>query len=167
MIILAFGANLPGPYGGPESNIQKAISLLPGRGIEVISVSGFWRTRPVPESGQPWFYNAAALVRSYLAPQELLQATKALEREFGRLDDERNAPRVLDIDLISYDDLVMEEDGLVLPHPRMHERGFVLYPLQEIVGEEWKHPVCGLRIGELIENLPASQMLETPTEIAA
>ncbi len=167
MIILAFGANLPGPHGSPENNIQAALSLMPTIGVHVLGVSSIWITKPVPESDQPWYRNAVALVSSDLAPYDLLCAVKKLEADFGRIDSVRNAPRVLDIDLICYHDMVFDDVGLSLPHPRMHERGFVLYPMREVVPDSWRHPAFGATVHDLIDALPPSQKLTQPLKAAA
>ena len=89
----------------------------------------------------------------------LLKILQDIERKFGRIRGEKNAPRILDMDIIAYDDEVYEYENLVIPHPRMHERAFVLYPLQEIV-PDWFHPVLKCSVQDLIKKLPLDQVVE-------
>lgn len=122
--------------------------------------SSWYRSAPVPPSDQPWFVNAVAGVRTALSPRDLLVALHDVEAEFGRVRSVRNASRTLDLDLLAYGDAVIEDPGgLVLPHPRLAERAFVLLPLAE-VAPAWRHPVSGLTAGEMLALLPAGQTVE-------
>jgi len=130
---IALGSNLQNPV----SQVTRAfdgIAELPR--TQLIRRSSLYRTAPVGYDNQPDFINAAAEVSTDLPALELLRALLALEASFGRERPFPNAPRVLDLDLLLYDDLVMQTPELTLPHPRMHERGFVLYPLAEIAPDE-------------------------------
>lgn len=158
MILLAFGANLSGPFGTPEQAIYRALRILPERGVAVLKHSSIWMTAPVPASDQPSYANATALVETTLPPEGLLDVLKSIEVEAGRQSAARNAARTLDIDILAYRDLRLEGDDLNLPHPRLHERGFVLYPLQEIA-PHWRHPALNLTVNEMISRLPADQIL--------
>lgn len=156
MILIALGANLPHPiHGPPRATLEAALTALSARGVAVSRVSRFYRSAAVPASDQPWFVNAVAAVETALAPAALLAALHAVEKSFGRVRGERNAPRLLDLDLLAYDDRVDPGgDGQpALPHQRLHERGFVLVPLRD-VAPGWRHPVLGRTVDELIAALP-------------
>ena len=120
--------------------------------------SRFYKSAPVPVSDQPWYVNAVASVATELPPRELLALLHRVEARFGRARRERNEARPLDLDLLAYNDRIEagEGGGPILPHPRLHERGFVLLPLAE-VAPGWRHPVSGKSVAELIAALPPGQ----------
>ena len=129
---VALGSNL----AKPEAQIREAfaaLSYLPQ--THLLAQSALYRTAPVGYAEQPDFINAVALLETELTAHDLLQSLLSIERDFGRIRDFLNAPRILDLDLLLYADLVFHEVGLTLPHPRMHERAFVLLPLLEIAPE--------------------------------
>ena len=156
MIIIALGANLPSRFGGPEDTLAAAYAEMERRGVIITKSSAIWLTAPVPASDQPWYRNAVVSVETALDIFSLLQILKQIEKDFGRADTVRDAPRVLDLDVIAWNDRVYETPDLVVPHPRMQGRGFVLYPLQEIA-PGWIHPVLGQSVAELIAALPEAQ----------
>ena len=123
------GANL----GDPARNVERALELLGELGA-VVARSALYRTRPWGKADQPWFVNAVALLETALAPSALLAALRALERRLGRVPGERWGPRIIDLDLLTYDDLEADEPALRIPHPHLRERAFVLVPLAEIDG---------------------------------
>lgn len=166
MILIALGANLPSRYGSPEETLVQAISALEERGLRVVGRSSIWRTAPVPVSDQPWYRNGVIAVETDLSALDVLEVLHAVERAFGRVRAERNAPRLLDLDLIAYHAEIAQQDGFYVPHPRMHERAFVLEPLAEIA-PEWVHPVLGLSVGEMLKNLPEGQEIEKAEKLAA
>lgn len=129
---IALGSNLQDP-ATQISAAFAALDQLPES--QVLSRSSLYRTAPVGYDHQPDFINAAVALMTRLEPLALLRALLALETQFGRERPFPNAPRVLDLDLLLYDDLVMNTPELILPHPRMHERAFVLLPLSEIASE--------------------------------
>ena len=129
LAFVALGANLADPAHQIRAALE-SLSRLPDS--RLLRASSLYRTAPVGVAGQPDFINAVALVETTLAPRDLLAALFAIEAEFGRRRDYRNAPRTLDLDLLLYDDLVLDGAELQLPHPRMHLRAFVLAPLLEI-----------------------------------
>ena len=159
MILIALGANLPSFYGSPEDTLKAAMDFLDRDGMRLVKSSRLWLSAPVPASEQPWYHNAVVQVETALSAQALLRALQKIESVFGRVRTERNAPRVLDLDLIAYNDEVMEKEGLHVPHPRLYMRGFVLYPLREVC-PGWTHPVLGLTVEDMIRNLPESQQLQ-------
>ncbi len=159
MIFVALGSNLPGPFGPPEAALEEAKRELQRRGVAVVQSSRTWLTEPVPVSDQPLYRNAVIAVQTKLKPRALFALLKAIEKDFGRTSSEKNASRVLDLDLIAYNDEIVNEDGLIVPHPRVHERAFVLLPLREIA-EGWEHPVLKQPLEKLIERLPPGQKVK-------
>ncbi|HZB23598.1 MAG TPA: 2-amino-4-hydroxy-6-hydroxymethyldihydropteridine diphosphokinase [Gaiellaceae bacterium] len=127
---VGLGANL----GEREATLRAALAMLDDvQGIDVVAVSAFRETEPVGLVDQPRFVNAAAAVATDLGPRELLDALLALERALGRSrDGPRFGPRTVDLDLLLYGPEVVDEPGLTVPHPRLHERAFVLEPLAEL-----------------------------------
>lgn len=126
---IALGANI----GDPAATVRAAFAALSGLpGTHLVAASSLYRTAPIGLAGQPDFINAVAQVETPLEPRALLQALLDLEAEFGRIRQERNGPRTLDLDLLLYGDQVLDTPALTLPHPRLHLRAFVLAPLSEI-----------------------------------
>ncbi len=163
MILIALGANLPTAcYGPPADGLAAALEVLEEQGVKTLRRSRWYRNAPVPPSGQPWYVNGIAAVETRQEPVDLLATLLAVERRFGRIRGDRNAARELDLDLIAYDDRIIEGDGaggLVVPHPRLHERAFVLVPLAE-VAPDWRHPRLGLSVAAMIETLGGDAPLE-------
>jgi 2-amino-4-hydroxy-6-hydroxymethyldihydropteridine diphosphokinase len=159
MILIALGANLPSPAGEPQQTLESALKRLEASGIRVVARSGWYRTAPVPVSDQPWFVNAVARVETTLGPGALLAQLRRLEREFGRRRTTPNAARPLDLDIIDYNGDVENTPELTLPHPRMQDRAFVLFPLAEIA-PGWRHPILGKTVESLISALPPGQKAE-------
>ncbi|MGQ9685058.1 MAG: 2-amino-4-hydroxy-6-hydroxymethyldihydropteridine diphosphokinase [Thiobacillaceae bacterium] len=128
-VFIALGANLGDPIGQILSAVEE-LARLPATRLH--KRSSLYRSRPVGGPEQPDYVNAVARLSTSLPPRELLRHCLAIEARHGRRRDGKNTPRTLDLDLLLYDGLIMHEPGLTLPHPRMHERGFVLLPLAEI-----------------------------------
>lgn len=146
---IGLGSNL----GDREESLVRAIALLGSSpGIEVLRRAALYETEPVGVEDQPWFLNTVVEVETALSPQELLRRLKGLEREMGRKDRGRWEPREIDLDLLLYGDLVLEEEGLVLPHPELHRRRFVLEPLCELA-PELVHPRLGQPLRALLAGL--------------
>lgn len=153
MILIALGSNLPGQFETPDDNLVQALSAFEEQGIRVIARSKIWLTAPVPASDQPDYRNAVALVDTALAPHALLEVLLQIERRFGRVrGDERNTARTLDLDILAYRECVIADDMLDIPHPRLHERAFVLLPLCD-VAPQWVHPVSGKTAKAMLKNL--------------
>ena len=157
MILLGLGANLPSSAGPPVATLEAALAELEASGARVVARSRWFRTAPVPPSDQAWFVNAVARLETTLEPMELLTLLQRVERAFGRRRAVRNEARPLDLDLLDYDGRILDIPGLVLPHPRLHLRAFVLLPLQD-VAPGWRHPVLSETVSELIAKLPADQV---------
>lgn len=149
MIYLGLGANMPSPAGPPVVTLWAALGAMARHGIEVVAVSPFYRSPAWPDPADPPYVNAVAAIRTRLLPGELLKALFAIEKSFGRVRKTKNEPRTLDVDLIDYAGLVTDTDLLMLPHPRMHERAFVLKPLSDIA-PAWRHPDTGQGVTALL-----------------
>ena len=145
---IALGSNL----GDKEKNLRRALLLLTQQGVEVVRVSSFLSTEPYGVTDQPQFLNAVACVRTSLAPLALLDVLLATELAMGRVRLRRWGERNIDLDLLLYEDVVLDTKRLRLPHPDMQNRDFVLLPLAEIA-PELKHPTLQKTIWELKENL--------------
>lgn len=124
--------SLGGNIGDVRDTIANALRLLEAAGVRVVARSSDYRTRPWGKTDQPDFTNVSAVVETALPPPQLLATCLDVERQLGRVRHERWGPRVIDIDLIAYEDVSMETPELTLPHRHAHERGFVLIPLAEI-----------------------------------
>ncbi|MGH1375923.1 MAG: 2-amino-4-hydroxy-6-hydroxymethyldihydropteridine diphosphokinase [Alphaproteobacteria bacterium] len=159
MIFIGLGANLDSKYGSPEQALRECVNLLAEHDVEVVAFSNIWKSAPVPVSDQPWYCNAVCGVETSLSPQELLVTLNMIEEKAGRIRSKRNAPRVLDLDIISYHTQTILVEGLKIPHERMHERAFVLLPLQE-VSPNWVHPTLGKDLITLLSEMPGGQQIQ-------
>jgi 2-amino-4-hydroxy-6-hydroxymethyldihydropteridine diphosphokinase len=159
MILVGIGANLPGVGGAaPMVACRAAVEALRGLpGLRLTAVSRWYRSRPVPPSGQPDYINGAARLEGAADPAWLLGRLHAIEAAAGRVRGERNAARPLDLDLIAFNGMVRDAPDPVLPHPRAHERAFVLRPLAE-VAPGWMHPRLGRTVEALLAELDAQGM---------
>jgi 2-amino-4-hydroxy-6-hydroxymethyldihydropteridine diphosphokinase len=160
VILIGAGGNLHNPtFGAPRETLTAALAALAHEGISILSRSSWYRSEPVPRSSQPWFVNAVVSVATGRSAHELLALLQRMEARFGRVRKGRNAPRTIDLDLLAYHAVVMQTPSLILPHPRLHERRFVLVPLAE-TAPDWRHPVLGLTAKELLARLSTEQRLE-------
>lgn len=131
-VTLGLGGNL----GDPPATMAKALKLLDRHdGIRIEAVSRLYRTPPWGKTDQNWFYNCCAVVITTLEPHAVLELCLAVEKQLKRKRRERWGPRLIDIDVLTYGNALVDEDGLTIPHPHMHERAFVLVPLKEIAAD--------------------------------
>ena len=161
MIIIALGSNLDGAFGTPYQSIRRALNELAASGIEIKDASRLYRTRAYGGCPQPDFLNAIATAHTPLPAQALLEIFKRIEAQAGRHEAKeahRWIPRPLDLDIVSYKGIIRNwnanhpkaQDCVILPHPRAHERAFVLQPLA-CVAPGWHHPVFGLTAAQLLK----------------
>ena len=142
-VYLSLGSNL----GNRRANLAKALRLLRDS-VEIVKVSSVYDTEPVGVGEQPRFLNMMCCIDTDMGPKQLLSFVKGIESKMGRELKLRNAPRDIDIDIIFYGDTIMDTPELIIPHPRMRERAFVLVPFAEMAPEV-VHPATGERVGDL------------------
>lgn len=149
-LFLATGSNL----GDRQHNLHSALQAI-RRIAEVEKISSIYETEPWGYTDQPAFLNQVIAATTPLSPFEVLNSIKSMEGEIGRTPTFRYGPRVIDIDILLYDDLIVDDDRLTLPHPRMTERAFVMVPLDEIAPQHL-HPVFQQTIHDLLQNMDTS-----------
>ena len=175
-VICALGANLSGDQGDPVDTLSAALCELVSKGFPLVSVSRFWRTPAYPAGSGPDYVNACCKLQTSLDPRATLGAFHDIEAYGGRVREARWGARTLDLDLIAYGDAVMPDlqrfaqwrdlplrqqqscapTELILPHPRLQDRAFVLIPLAEIA-PLWCHPVSGQTVAQMLAALPEAQ----------
>ncbi|MGH1463747.1 MAG: 2-amino-4-hydroxy-6-hydroxymethyldihydropteridine diphosphokinase [Cognatishimia sp.] len=177
--IIAFGGNANSDLGSPKETILFARKALVSAGVIFLRESRPFRTPAFPAGAGPDFVNSAALIRANHSPEDMLALLHQIEAESGRVREERWGARTLDIDLIAQDQTILPNKAryrywqtldlqqqqvetpteLILPHPRLQDRAFVLIPLMDIV-PDWVHPVSGQTVAEMVANLPKSEREE-------
>ena len=159
MIFIGIGANLPSErFGAPVETCEAAVGALKNiPGLRLKARSDWFESAPVPVSDQPWYINGVVEIETDMSPSDLLQALHAVEADFGRVRGERNAARILDLDLLVYDNLLLDGQSPRIPHPRLQDRAFVLLPLAQL-NADWVHPVTGEKLDGLLEKLPKDQV---------
>ncbi|MCK5295769.1 MAG: 2-amino-4-hydroxy-6-hydroxymethyldihydropteridine diphosphokinase [Alphaproteobacteria bacterium] len=157
MIYIGVGSNLSSSFGSPRETCKAALKALETKGCHIVRVSKWYKTEPVPVSDDPWYVNCAIEIDTKLEPAKLLETLHQVEAEFDRKRGKKNAPRTIDLDILAYNDVVM--DGAInLPHCRMHKRLFVLKPLKDIA-PNWHHPISGLSIDKLLSAVTDEQKI--------
>jgi 2-amino-4-hydroxy-6-hydroxymethyldihydropteridine diphosphokinase len=149
VVYLSLGSNI----GDRKANLEQALQALEISGVLRRRVSSFFETEPVGFRDQPWFLNIALEAETDLSPTTLLECCQEIETAAGRFRAFRGAPRTLDLDILLYEDFILNQSCLVIPHPRMAERRFVLEPLAQIA-PEIIHPVLGKSIRSLLASCP-------------
>ena len=141
-VVVALGGNLKGGFGSCEALLEAALARFPQAGLPILVRSRWWRSAAWPDPTAPEYRNGVVLVEAGLGPEAVLAVLLSIEAVFWRDRGVRDAPRTLDLDLIAHGRTILSAPNLTLPHPRAHERGFVMGPLAEIT-PEWRHPVLG------------------------
>ena len=153
IVYLGLGSNL----GDREKNLKRALKELKNlKSVKVMKSSSMYESEPVGFKDQPWFLNAVIKIKTKLPPLSLFYLLQGIERRLGRRKGERWGPRKIDLDILLHARAIMNEDKLILPHPQMHKRRFVLIPLIEL-DPRLKHPVLNLTPKELLENIKKGQ----------
>jgi 2-amino-4-hydroxy-6-hydroxymethyldihydropteridine diphosphokinase len=150
-VYLSLGSNV----GDREGHLRGAIGRLKSAG-RVVSVSSFYETEPVEFTEQAWFLNCAVALETTRKPEQLMTILLDIEQAMGRRRTGKKGPRTIDIDIVFFDDTILNSPRLTIPHPAMHERRFVLEPLAEIAPEA-RHPRLNRTVHELRDGLPAGQ----------
>jgi 2-amino-4-hydroxy-6-hydroxymethyldihydropteridine diphosphokinase len=158
-LLLGLGGNLPGPWGGPDETQRRAKAELSRAGLRIVRSSRIYATAPIGPGRQAPYLNAVLLIEAHVAPGALLRIVKSIERRAGRRFGPLWGPRCLDIDVLDYAGRRLgwpprrrERGRLILPHPEMHRRAFVLVPLLE-VASHWRHPALGIAGRTLLARL--------------
>ena len=163
MILIGLGSNLESADGhSTVQNLENALASLATRGIQILRTSRFYETAPVPADDTPWYVNAVAEVSTELSARDLLTGLLAIETQLGRVRGMQNAPRIIDLDLLDFQGWITTEKNLILPHPRMTERAFVLRPLSDIA-PAWRHPVSGKSVTRLLLEIKTDQIVRPLT----
>jgi 2-amino-4-hydroxy-6-hydroxymethyldihydropteridine diphosphokinase len=157
---IGIGANMDRPAAVCRGALLK-LAEIPG--VRLLRSSPLYRTEPVGPQEQAWFINAVAEIRTDLSPRQLFSALKEAERRMGRIAGTKWGPRVIDLDLLLYGQEVVQEEGLVIPHPELHRRRFVLVPLAGLASYAI-HPAFGVTIGGLLDRLTDTARVELYTE---
>ena len=148
IVYIGIGSNL----GNRINNIEKSKYLLSLNAIKIVKTSSYYETLSWPDTSKPKFLNIVIQLKTNFSPDKLLNIFKTIERKLGRQKSKKNSPRKCDIDIISYNNMILD-GNISIPHKRMHQRNFVLLPLYEL-NKNWVHPKSKINIKKLIFSLP-------------
>jgi 2-amino-4-hydroxy-6-hydroxymethyldihydropteridine diphosphokinase len=151
LVYLSLGSNV----GDREIQLRDALRRLAANG-RVVAVSSFYETEPVEFTDQAWFLNCVVALETTETPEQLMAVLLGIEQQMGRRRIQKKGPRTIDIDILLFDEAIVDSPALTIPHPAMHQRRFVLEPLEEIAPEV-RHPVLKKTVRELLDALPAGQ----------
>ena len=159
MIYIGIGSNLNGKNNEtPLQNCKKAVVELK-KEVDICKISSWYKSEPIPVSNQPWFINGIIEISTNKSSLDLLEFILSIEKIYGRVRKKKNEARILDLDIIDYKKKILyKKNKLIIPHPRMHERSFVLQPLREL-NPKWIHPIKKKGLKELISNLNNKQKI--------
>ena len=176
---IAMGANLPSATGTALSTLEKSLELFMSESLQIHRISKWFSTPAFPAGSGPDFVNGTVIVKTRLPPIKVLEALHRIEAAMGRTRDNRWEPRLCDLDILAYDDEIFPSlktytqwknlelsqqttktpDELILPHPRLQDRAFVLVPLNDIA-PDWCHPVTRITVSDMLAALPAADLAE-------
>ena len=158
MILLSLGSNLSSHFGDSKTTLLKCYEFFNNSDVKILKKSSFYESVAIPNKSDPKFINSVISIETKFSPEHLIQYILNVEEKFDRKREKINAPRTCDIDIVDFNGKVInifnKNISLEIPHPRLEQRSFVLYPIREI-DKNWKSPLSGKYIDQLIENLDA------------
>jgi 2-amino-4-hydroxy-6-hydroxymethyldihydropteridine diphosphokinase len=156
MILLSLGSNLPSKFGDSKKTLLKCYEFFNNSDVKILKKSSFYESVAIPNKSDPKFINSVISIETKFSPEELIKYILSVEEKFDRKRAQVNAPRTCDIDIIDFNgeviNILNKNISLEIPHPRLEKRSFVLYPIREI-DKNWKSPLSGKYIDQLVENL--------------
>jgi 2-amino-4-hydroxy-6-hydroxymethyldihydropteridine diphosphokinase len=156
MILLSLGSNLPSKFGNSKETLLKCYDYFNNKNIQILKKSSFYESIAVPNKSDPKFINSIISIKTNFSAEQLMQYILEVEKNFERKREQLNAPRTCDIDIVDFNGEVInitnKKISLQIPHPRLEQRSFVLYPISEI-DKNWQSPLSGKIIDQLIEDL--------------
>jgi 2-amino-4-hydroxy-6-hydroxymethyldihydropteridine diphosphokinase len=156
MILLSLGSNLPSKFGDSKKTLLKCYEFFNNSDVKILKKSSFYESVAIPNKSDPKFINSVISIETKFSPEKLIKYILSIEEKFDRKRAQVNAPRTCDIDIVDFNgeviNILNKNISLEIPHPRLEKRSFVLYPIREI-DKNWKSPLSGKYIDQLIENL--------------